>query len=398
MSLPLSSLKVLDFSTLLPGPYATMLMADMGAEVLRVEALGRHDMLNDFIPKYQGNSYAFMTLNRNKQVIGLDLKKTQAIDIIKKLITEYDVVLEQFRPSVMAKFGLDYQSLKAINPKLIYCSITGFGQNGGYKNRAGHDINYLALSGLASYSGTQHSGPVLSGTQIADIAGGSHHAVMGILAAVIQRGINNQGQHLDISMTDSAFSLNGISGAGAVGSSDADPTLSGTLLNGGCFYGYYQTQDGRYLSVGSLEPKFAALFFETIGQSGWLARTTSQDKSQQQRLISDIGQVISEKPMNYWQSLFSTLDACVEPVLTVTEAADSSLMKERDMLVDVQVNSGEMVRQIAPAIKFSSQTKDTHAKNLMTFSERNDVYTHALLERLGYYNEIEQLINDKVIE
>jgi len=281
MSKPLRQLKVLDFSTLLPGPYATMMMADMGADILRIEAIDRSDLVKTFKPNLKGISFAYLTLNRNKQAIGLDLKQAEAINIVKKLIKEYDVIIEQFRPGVMAKLGLGYEVLKAINPKLIYCSITGYGQDGCYKNRAGHDINYLALSGLASYSGTQKTGPVLSGTQIADIAGGSHHAVMGVLAAVIQRGSSGQGQHIDISMTDAAFALNGIFGAGAVGT-DIDPKLGEMLLNGGGFYDYYLTSDNRYLSVGSLEPKFAKLFFENIGHAKWLSRVNSKDSKEQQ--------------------------------------------------------------------------------------------------------------------
>lgn len=357
-SKPLSQLKILDFSTLLPGPYATMLMADMGAKILKIEAIGRHDLVKALQPQNNGNSYAYLMLNRNKKVMALDLKQTQSIEIVKKLVAEYDIVIEQFRPGVMAKLGLDYDTLKAINPKLIYCSITGYGQNSCYSRRAGHDINYLALSGLASFSGTQASGPVLSGTQVADIAGGSHHAVMGILAAIIQRGITGDGQYLDISMTDAAFALTGIFGAGAVGA-DIDPTLGGTMLNGGSLYDYYQTQDGRYLSVGSLEPKFAALFFENIGHSEWLNRTDSTNAHTIQALKNDIANVILLHTLSYWQSVFELVDACVEPVLTVSEAAKSNLMNDRNMTVEVTLSTGEKVQQIAPAIKFdmSSQQK-----------------------------------------
>lgn len=202
MSLPLAGLKILDFTTLLPGPYATQLLADMGAEVLRVESPTRPDLVK-LMPPFVGDkscrvSAAHATLNRNKQSISIDLKHEDAKEIIHKLVREYDVVIEQFRPGVMQRLGLDYNSLKKIQQKLIYCSITGYGQTGPLKDRAGHDINYLALSGLASFSGRKETGPVLSGTQIADIAGGSHHAVMAIMAAHIQRMTTNEGQYLDI--------------------------------------------------------------------------------------------------------------------------------------------------------------------------------------------------------
>lgn len=370
--LPLRQIKVLDFSTLLPGPYATMLLADMGAEIKSINAINREDLVKTIKPLYGDSSYAYLSLHRHKKSMALDLKIPAAIETVKALLAEYDVLVEQFRPGVMAKLGLDYASLSAFNPKLIYCSITGYGQYGDNKSKAGHDINYLALSGLASFSGTKATGPVLSGCQIADIAGGSHHAVMAILAAIIERGISGKGQHLDISMTDAAFALTGIYGAGAVGAG-VDPQLGKTQLNGGSFYDYYQTQDERYLSVGALEPKFAAVFFQAIGHSDWLSRViaieNSSDKNNGldsdmdnginkeklvQQLKQDIADVIARQPLSYWQSLFAPLDACVEPVLTVTEAAKSPLMTRRNMVTEITLTNGEKVNQIAPAIKFSS--------------------------------------------
>ena len=211
MTQPLKGLKVLDFSTLLPGPYATQLLADMGAEVLRVESPTRPDLLK-VMPPYVGKgkakvSAAHATINRNKKSIAIDLKHESAKAIVERLLSEYDIVVEQFRPGVMARLGLDYDALKQKQGKLIYCSITGYGQSGPYRDRAGHDINYLALSGLASYAGRRDTGPILSSTQIADIAGGSHHAVMAILAAVIERQVSGEGQYLDISMSDAALAL-----------------------------------------------------------------------------------------------------------------------------------------------------------------------------------------------
>lgn len=395
MSGPLSNLKVLDLSSLLPGPYATMLMADMGAEILRIEAVGRHDLVKSFQPSHNNSSYSFLTLNRNKQAIALDLKQQSAVALVKKLVLEYDVVVEQFRPGVMAKLGLDFATLSAINPKLIYCSITGFGQQGCYTSRAGHDINYLALSGLSSFSGTEKSGPVLSGTQIADIAGGSHHAVMGILAAVIERGATNKGQHLDISMTDAAFALTGMFGAGGVGAG-VDPALGGTILNGGHFYDYYKTKDDRYLSVGSLEPKFAKLFFESIGQLDWFTRSNSTSQQDQIALKQDITDVLLTKTLVQWMSIFDSLDACVEPVLTVSEAANSTLMTDRKMVVNVKTHDGSMVKQIAPAIKFESLAE---LNNNMYVTQPNKADTKSLLATFGYrQTDIDAMINSKAVQ
>lgn len=352
MAGPLSQITVLDFSTLLPGPYATMLLADMGAEVVRIESPKRPDLLR-ITPPMQGDmSYAHLMINRNKRSVGLDLKHPDAHEVIGKLVKEVDVVVEQFRPGVMQRLGLDYATLKEINPKLIYCSITGYGQTGPMKDKAGHDINYLALSGIASYSGTQETGPVLSGTQIADIAGGSHHAVMAILGAVIERGTTGKGQYLDISMSDAAFTLNTMFGAASLATGE-DADLSNNLLNGGGFYGYYQTADGRYLSVGSLEPQFAKAFFEALGHPQWLAMAALPAR-QQDELKTLIARVIANESLEHWLSVFSKLDACVEGVLSINEAALHPQFVARDMTVEVETLSGERIKQVAPSIKFES--------------------------------------------
>ncbi|WP_448212691.1 CaiB/BaiF CoA transferase family protein [Colwellia sp. MEBiC06753] len=391
MSLPLQGLKILDFSTLLPGPYASMILADMGADVLKIESPQRPDMIHDLYPRFKSDnrntSYANLTLNRNKRSMCLDLKRQPSVEVIYKLIESFDVLIEQFRPGVMDKLGLGFKQLSMINPKLIYCSITGYGQTGAKKDKAGHDINYLALSGLASYSGTAETGPVLSGTQVADIAGGSHQAVMSILAAVIAQNTTGKGQYLDISMTDSAFALNAMFGAGAVGR-DSDPALGQTLLNGGCFYDYYKTRDDRYLSVGSLEPKFATQFFNLLGHPEWFELSNSASTDVQQQLKRDIATIIASHPLVHWQAIFDSTDVCVEPVLSVTEAAKSSLMNDRHMVFSVEVD-GREVKQIAAPVKFSHSMK-THAAPI------TGEHTVAVLKGLGYgENQIKELISNE---
>src|SRR5690606_975760 len=255
MEAALKGLKVLDFSTLLPGPFATLYLADMGAEVVHIESPTRPDLVRLMPPYANGQATAHSYLNRNKQSIALDLKDPKSIELIKAKISDFDIVLEQFRPGVMQRLGLDYAVLAEINPRLIYCSITGYGQTGHYKDRAGHDINYLALSGISGHSGRQDSGPPPMGIQIADVAGGSFHAVMGILSAVIERQRSGQGQYIDISMTDCVVTMNNMAAAASLAGKIQQNAEKGHL-NGGTFYDYYQTQDGRYLSVGSLEPQF----------------------------------------------------------------------------------------------------------------------------------------------
>lgn len=351
MAGPLTSLRVLDFSTLLPGPYATMMLADMGAKVLRIEAPDRVD-LTKVMPPFDGKiSTAFSYLTRGKDTLQLNLKQADAVERVKELARDYDIVVEQFRPGVMDRLGIGYETLKAINPRMIYCAITGYGQTGPYRDRAGHDINYLALSGVSSHCGRADSGPPPMGIQIADVAGGSHHAVMGILAAVIHRQQTGEGQFVDISMTDAAFALNAMAGAACLaGGQEQQPESS--LLNGGTFYDYYRTKDDRWLSVGSLEPQFSARLCDTLGLDGMKGHALSQDPEQQQQLKAALGEKIVEKTLAEWQKIFANQDACVEPVLTISEAADHPQLKAREMVVEFDRGDGVMQRQVGYPIKF----------------------------------------------
>jgi len=372
---PLAGLKVLDFSTLLPGPYASMLLADMGAEVLRVESADRPDLLRITAPLHQDMSYAHLMINRNKQSLALDLKSEAAGEIIRELLQEYDVLIEQFRPGVMQRLGLDFDSLQQINPRLIYCSITGYGQTGPMAQKAGHDINYLALSGLASYSGTQKAGPVLCATQVADLAGGSQQAVMAILAAVIKRQTTDLGQYLDISMADGALSLNSMFAAASLATGEA-PEFESNLLNGGSLYDYYQTSDGRYLAIGSLEPQFLSGLLAATGLELWLPKVAKGQELAE--LKQALAEVIIGKTLDIWQHKFAELDVCVEPVLTLTEAAEHPQFQARNMFVHVQLEDGSLVRQLAPAVKFEEDYSSVRA------GVRPGTDTMAVLAALGF--------------
>lgn len=345
----LSGVKILDFSTLLPGPYASKMLADMGAEVLRVESPTRPDLVKSMEPKVDGVSVVHSYLNRNKNTLTLDLKQPESIEKIQSLVTEYDIVLEQFRPGVMARLGLDYQSLSKLNPQLIYCSITGYGQTGPYKDRAGHDINYLALAGVSDYSRRKGEAPVPSGVQIADVAGGSHHAVMGILAAVIQRQSKSIGQYIDISMSDCAFALNAMCGAQSI-AGQLETTAESNLLNGGSFYDYYETSDGRYMSVGSLEPKFLSILIETLNLQDYQSWLMSRDAEKQKAFKEKVIEAFKQETFEHWCTVFSKTDACVEPVLSLKEASEHEVIKQREMIVEVDGQP-----QLACPIKFQGQ-------------------------------------------
>ncbi len=389
---PLASLKVLDFSTLLPGPFASLLLADMGAEVLRIESPTRMDLLRVLPPHDQGVSASHAYLNRNKRSLALDLKQPAALEVVKQLVQDYDIVLEQFRPGVMERLGLGYEALKAINPKLIYVSITGYGQTGPYKDRAGHDINYLALAGLASYTGRQDSGPLPLGIQAADIAGGSLHGVIGLLAAVIARQHSGQGQHLDVSMTDCAFSLNAMAGAGYL-ACGVEPDREDQMLNGGSFYDYYRTRDGRWLSVGSLEPVFMQQLCTTLGRPELAAQSLSP-KPEQQRALKLQLQIEFEKQDFAWLcELFANVDACVEPVLSLAEAVRHPQLKARELVSQVPRDDGSTQPQIACPLKFSGGLPEPRH-----IGAALGAHTDEVLKELGYSAQrIEELRGAKVI-
>lgn len=354
MTGPLASLKILDFSTLLPGPFGSMMLADLGADVLRVEAPHRPDMVR-FLPPFDGDVSAWHSLlNRGKRSIALDLKRPQAAEVVKRLITDggYDIVLEQFRPGVMERLGVGYEALSAINPALIYCAVTGYGQTGPYKERAGHDINYLALSGIMSHSGRKGQGPPPLGVQIADVGGGAFGAVVGILAAVVHRQQTGEGQMVDVSMLDMAVYWHAHAVSHYLVGDDA-PQPEGWALNGGGYYDYYETKDGRYLSVGALEPKFWRGFCAAIGRPDLTGRGLDQSPDNQQALKAEIRAVIRQKTLAEWTAVFAGLDVCVEPVLTVPEMAAHPQVQARGLLTHIPRPDGGSQRQIAPPLKFS---------------------------------------------
>lgn len=337
----LKNLKILDFSYLVPGPFATMILGDLGAEIINFKKEDENE--NDF-DRY---------LARNKQQKSINLKEPTAIEYVKSLIQEYDIIIEQFRPGVMDKLGLGYEELKKINPQLIYCSITGYGQTGAYAAKGGHDINYLALAGVPSYSGAKSNKPPNMGIQIADLAGGSMYAVTGILAAVNNRTQTGEGQYLDVSMTDCTASFNVIAYANYF-ENNVVPSPESMPLNGAIFYDYYETKDGRYFSVGSLEPKFLSALLNTFGLS---QRYFSKAYSRDPKLNAEFKQILKEQFLLYsfedLVELFESTDACVEPVLTISEMEQARYFKERELFITKNVD-GKEYRFAGHPIKYSN--------------------------------------------
>lgn len=375
---PLEGLKILDFTTLLPGPFATMTLADLGAEVLAVISGSRPDLASFMPPFVPGTklSAAAAYLGRGKRSLTLNLKDPRAEDIVDRLLATHDILIEQFRPGVMAKLGFSYETLREKHPSLIYCSLTGYGQTGPMKDRAGHDINYLARSGLMGYAGRRETGPTLMSMQIADVASGSYNSLIAILAAVIHRQRTGVGQHLDISMTDGAIAFNAMMAAAYLVTGEAAGREE-FILNGGSLYDFYETADGQYLSFGGLEPQFFAAFCQAIERPDLIPGGVAP--SEWARIKEEVRAIIRSKTRAEWEAIFALTDACVEPVLSLAEALNSDLAKDRGMVVDVSLPEGGVVRQLAHPIKYSA-TPPVYRRTGVAAG----THTHEVLREIGF--------------
>jgi alpha-methylacyl-CoA racemase len=347
MSKPLEGMKILDFTYLLPGPFGTMMLADLGAEIIKVENSESPDIVRLLPPHVDDVSAVYAHLNRGKKSLSINLKHDAAREIICRLARDHDVVIEQFRPGTMDRLGIGYEALAEINPSILYCSLTGYGQTGSYACRAGHDINYMALSGVESISGRKETGPVLTGIQVADLASGSKNVAIGVMAAYINRMRTGKGDYIDVSITDGVFSMSVFATAGYL--AGGKEPVRGDLLSGGALYDFYTTADGGYLSVGPIEQKFFAVFCDCIG-CGDMAPTGIMNWNNKER----VAHAIAEKPLSHWREVFRNCDACVEPVYSISEAVSNPPLSERDMVVPVKTASGKEVRQIGNPIKFKS--------------------------------------------
>ena len=385
----LDGYKVLDFSTLLPGPYATMTLADLGAEVLKVSGRDKFDLVVNWPPVVEGAQVtgAQAWLGRGKKTIHLNLKKPAAVEAVKKLVTEYDIIVEQFRPGVMKKLGLSYEDLRAVNPRIIYCSITGYGQTGPMAHRAGHDVNYISRSGIAASAGRREGGPSLYNFQIADVAGGSMTAVSGILAAIIYRERTGEGQYIDVSMQDSTVPFNSMDGAAYFAGGEIPDRESG-MLNGGGIYDFYETKDGGFMSVGSLEPKFWAALSDAVGHPEW--RDGKILRTDTPAVKEELRRIFLTRTRAEWTEVFAEYDACVEPVVDLSEAAQDEHLKSRGMWPEVEVplTDGVKIRQMGSPFHLSaSPVAYRHA------GYPEGYHTTEVLRGLGYSDEeIEEMI------
>lgn len=379
----LNGLKILDFCSLVAGPLATMMLADLGAEVIHIESERRVDLMRIMPPYDEAHeSYIHQHLNRSKKSLQLNLKSEQGVEIVKKLVQDYDIIIEGFRPGVMKRLGLDYETLRAINPRLIYCAITGYGQTGPYASRPGHDNNYLSIGGVLDHSRLKDKKPVAMGIQIADIAGGTMQAAVGILAVALHREKTGTGKFIDVSMTDATFAMNALYGAQYFGSGRI-PQPEEEILNGGTFYDYYRTKDGRYFSVGSLEPQFRKLLCEALDIPELIDSTFNGSAYTQQRFKEAVKDAFCAKTFDQLLDIFNEdFHGCVEPVLTFEEASQHPQIQARQMVVDVPKPDGTTQRQIGTPLKIEGVEPTYHY-----IGAKMGAHTEEILMNYGYTTE-----------
>jgi crotonobetainyl-CoA:carnitine CoA-transferase CaiB-like acyl-CoA transferase len=328
---PLEGLLVLDFSTLLPGPMATLLLAEAGAEVIKIERPGSGEEMRRYAPNWGRDSVNFALLNRGKRSLALDLKNPDEREKLRPLIERADILVEQFRPGVMGRLGLDYEALAAINPRLIYCSITGYGQSGPKRDVAGHDLNYIGDAGLLSLSMGSAESPVIPPALIADIAGGAYPAMMNILLALQERARTGQGRYLDVAMADNLFPFM----YWAIGNGQATGVWPGNgtdLVTGGTpRYRLYPTSDGRVVAAAPIEQKFWETFCEIID----LEPRLRNDTTDPQATVVGITRIIGGVTGAEWTRRFHGRDCCCSVVASVEEAVRDEHFKARGVFAHV---------------------------------------------------------------
>jgi len=393
MTLPLKGIRILDLSRYLPGPFCTQLLADFGAEVVKVEQPKVGDPGRSLAPVVNGMSTRFYTVNRNKKSITLDIRKDEGREVFKKLIPQFDVVIDQFRAGFMDELGIGYDVLRNINEKIIFCAISGYGQDGPMYKAAGHDLNYLNLAGITGTTGSRHGAPAMSGVQIADIAGGTLYAIIAILLALASREKTGRGQLCDVSMLDGAVSLLTYTIGEWSGDGKIPGIGDGVLTGGYACYNIYETKDHKYVSLGAVETKFWAEFCEKLGRSQYIS--PQWDKSRQDVIIDDIAAVMKQKSREEWVEYFQDNDICFSPVLDLQEMSDHPQVKAREMIekIDDPSGSGKTINLTGIPIKLS----DTPGRIVLDFPGLGE-HNEAILSAVGYSKEqIKHLYEEEII-
>lgn len=346
----LTGIRVLDMSRLLPGPYCTMLLADFGAEVIKIEEPGKGDYSRSFPPFLKDFGYWHLQLNRNKQSVVLDLKSEEGKNIFLELVKTADVVVESYRPGVLKKLGVDYEAAAKVNPKIIYCSLSGYGSKGPLAHKADHDLGYLSLAGVTAMSGEADGVPAIPGVLMADM-NAALSAGMSIMIALRHAALTGQGQEIDISLFNVAMNL--MPGAASLffGSGFVAERGNNWLTGAYANYNIYATADGRYVSVGCLEKKFWRNLCLGLGKEELIDMV--DDESNHPYLKKQLAKAFKQKTMREWEEFFADKDACVTPVLNFKEAVESEQVQANEMVLNVQDDELGEYQQLGFAMKLS---------------------------------------------
>ena len=365
---PLAGIRILDLTRLLPGPVATLHLADLGADVIKIEDPQVGDYARTLGTGQGADSAYFRMINRNKRGLLLDLKKPEGVEVFLRLAETADVIVESFRPGVVDKLGVGYAAVTAVNPKIAYCSISGYGQDGPYKDLAGHDINYLGYAGVLDQIGREGGDPALPNFQIADLLGGALTAAMGILAVVLEAQRSGRGRYIDVAMTDSVlahtyFSMLRLNDAG-----HSLPRGSDLLSGGLPCYAAYRCADGRHMAVGALEGKFWKTCCALLGQPAWSERQWDAG------LRSEVAALFATRTRDDWAKLFAAVNCCVTPVLTPEEAVDDAQITARGMVL-----RDDGLTQFAPPLKLSD-----HEFTIRQAAPKAGEHSAEILRAAGY--------------
>ncbi len=404
MVLPLNNVRILDLSRMLPGPYCSMILSDLGAEVIHInDPKYPYASPPPFFQKGRYRESAFNSiLMRNKKSVSLNLKKRKGLEIFYDLVRKADVVLESFRPKITKKLKIDYETLNKINPSIIYCSLTGYGQFGPYEQIAGHDLNYIGICGILNLNKERSTSPnqeldkkpIPPGAQIADIGGGLVSTI-GILGAIIEREQNPEklGQYIDVSMTDCVFSFMPLVAAFHFSKDLNDGITNENFLHGEQpFYNTYRTKDNKFVSVGIVEVKFWRELCNTLQREDLLLKQFTQGK-EKEKVFQELEKEFLKKTQKEWTEIFKSKDACVMPVNSFAEACDDPQIKIREMVAELKHPKFGRIQNVNSPIKYSR----TPLK-IRTLAPKLGKHTKELLEELGYSSEdIKELNKEGVI-
>ena len=354
MSGALDGIRVLDLSRLLPGGFCSLLLADFGAEVLKVEDTGMGDYVRWSPPYHEGaeesaKSALFLSLNRGKRSVRLNLKEEAGREVLLRLAREYDVVLESFRPGVLERLGVGWERMRRENPRLVYCAISGYGQDGPNTARSGHDMNYLGLNGVLGLTGEPGGPPVQSAAQIADLGGGALTAAFGILVALRERERSGEGQLVDVSMFDGSLAWLAMVAARYLCDGEVPERGELELAGGLICYRPYECSDG-WVTLGALEPKFWREWCGGVDREDLIEAQFERPGSEAH---AEVEQIFRERTRGEWSAFAAEHDCCLEPVLALDEALDSELVRAREMVVRVDQPGTDGVGLLGVPVKLS---------------------------------------------